>query len=245
MWREFVPDLITARPRSLASDSQRIMAANPYPRNILWVENVPLQGPFVLIVNHYNRPGLRPYHCGMAITSAVADRRPGTEIHWSIISEWHSRRLGPIPLPTLLFRWTFRRITHIYGLVSMPQQTGPTMNRATALRHALELAATEPLGLMPEGGGTGALRQPLPGSGLFIEALARRGLPIIPVGVWEEGHALFVRFGQPFAPELPPKAPRHERDSLARQAMMVAIGRLLPEPFWGEYNETIRQSPSR
>ncbi len=242
MWREFVPDFVLGRPRSFASDSQRIMAANPYPRDIQGVEQVPREGPFALVVNHYNRPGLRPYHCGMAITAAIAGWRPGTEIRWLIISEWHGRRLGPLPLPPALYRWTFRRIARVYGVILMPPPDALAISRAAALRSALQSATREPIGLMPEGGGTGVLRQPLPGSGLFLAALARRGVPLIPVGVWEEGDTLLIRFGQSFSVALPAEAPRQEQDRLARQEMMVAIGRLLPEPFWGHYREAIRQA---
>lgn len=244
LFTEFALDLLLGRQRSFLRDSQRVLRANPYPRQVLGLENVPPQGPFALIVNHYNRTGLRPYHCAMVITAAIAQKRPGQEIRWIIIGEWHGRRLGPIPVPSALFRWAFHRIGALYGLIVMPQRAALAMGRAVALRRAVHLAMKEPIGLMPEAGGPGILREPLPGSGLFLAALAQRGLPLLPVGVWEEDNTLFVRFGEPFALALPKQASRQEQDRLAREQMMVAVGCLLPQAYWGFYRQAIEKAVS-
>ena len=69
-------DLLLGRRRSLLKDSQTVMAANPYRRQVRGLENVPAEGSFVLVTNHYARPGLQVYHCGMFITTLIAERRP-------------------------------------------------------------------------------------------------------------------------------------------------------------------------
>jgi len=79
------------------------MAANPYRRQAQGLENVPSEGPFVLVTNHYARRGLRTYHCAMFITTVIAERRPlAPAIRWVITSEWYGYRLGPIPIPVWL-----------------------------------------------------------------------------------------------------------------------------------------------
>ena len=91
-------DLLLTQRRSLLKDSQAVMAANPYRRQVQGLENVPSEGPFVLVANHYARPGLQVYHCGMFITTLIAERRPlSPDIRWIITSEWYGYRLGPFP----------------------------------------------------------------------------------------------------------------------------------------------------
>ncbi len=116
------------------------------------------------------------------------------------------------------------------------------MGRAAVLRRIASIAQREPIGLMPEAGGSGILREPLEGSGLFLQALSERGLPLVPTGMWEEDDMLIVRFGEPFKLSVAKEGSRQERDGQAREQVMVAAGRLLPPAYWGHYREAIQRS---
>jgi hypothetical protein len=98
------------------------------------------------------------------------------------------------------------------------------------------------VGITPEARGSGRLVEPPRGSGLFLLALARRGVPFLPVAVWEEGTTLVFRFGPPFRLSVPEGQSREEADRLARERVMTAIGLLLPPDWWGEYAEAIARA---
>lgn len=239
----FALDLLLGRRRSFAHDSRRVMEANPYPRRIEGLDNVPAEGPFILTLNHYNRPGLRPYHCAMAISAALLERRPGQpEVRWAYTSELRGQRLGPVSFPLWLVRFVFRRVARMYDLVVLPRRDELVMGRAAALHRLAHALASAPIGLAPEAAGSGRLIEPPVGSGLLLMSLAAKGPPIVPAGVWEEGRTLCVRFGEPFRPSVPEELPRRERDRAAREQVMVAIGRLLPREYWGAYAEAIERA---
>jgi len=228
--------------RSLLRDCQTFLRTNPYPRRVEGIDHVPAVPPFVLVANHYARPGLRPYHCGAVVTGLLAQARPALPlIRWVITSEWFGRRLGPVPIPPALYRWTFRRVARVYGLAIMPRRAGEVVARAAVLRDIVRALQREAVGLMPEAGGSGTLRRPLEGSGLFVHSLARRGVPVIPVGLWDDGDTLVISFGPPLALD-PTGEDRLEQDRAASEQMMVAIGRLLPERQWGVYHEAVQRS---
>jgi hypothetical protein len=206
------------------------------------IDHVPAAPSFVIVSNHYGRPGLKPYHSALVITGLLAQARPAvTHVRWVLTSEWFGRRLGPVPIPPAIYRWTFRRVARLCGLAIMPRRAGEVVARAAALRDIVRALRHEVVGLMPEAGGSGTLRQPLEGSGLFLESLARRGTPILPAGVWDDGDTLVVSFGPPLALS-PAGKDRLERDRTAGEQMMIAIGRLLPERQWGVYHEAVQRS---
>jgi 1-acyl-sn-glycerol-3-phosphate acyltransferase len=220
-----------------------VMAANPYPRQVLGLDNVPSEGPFVLVSNHYTSRSVQVYQCGMFITTVIAEHRPlSPDIRWVITSEWYGYHIGLIPIPVWLIRWVFRRVAKVYGLVVMPRKASLAMGRAAVLRHIARITQREPIGLMPEAGGSGILREPLEDSGLFLRALSARGLPLVPTGMWEEDGTLIVRFGEPFALSVGKEGSRQEQDRRAREQVMVAVGRLLPPAYWGYYREAIQRS---
>src|SRR4030042_990010 len=94
--------------RSLLRDCQTFLRTNPYPRRVEGIDHVPAAPPFALVANHYARPGLRSYHCGVGGTGLIAQTRPAVRhIRWVITSEWFGRRLGPVPLPPSFYRCEF------------------------------------------------------------------------------------------------------------------------------------------
>ncbi len=86
------------------------------------------------------------------------------------------------------------------------------------------------------------LCEPPEGAGLFLLMLTHDTVPILPVGLYEDENAdgvLTANFGPPFPLHVPRALPREERDRAAKRAVMVAIGRTLPERMWGVYRENI------
>jgi hypothetical protein len=236
----WIPQFLAGRRRSFARDSRTTMDGNPPPPRVLGLEHVPPEGVFILVMNHYDRDGLPIHFCAMAVSAAVGERRRcSSEIRWVITSEWYGRRVGLMPIPVWFIRWVFRRIARIYGLVVMPRAAERTAGRAAAIRRVAEIVrAGETIGLVPEALGKGILIEAVPGSGLFLLSLSRGRVPIVPAGLWEEDDALVVRFGEPFTPEVE-AGEREEQDRQARERVMVAIGRLLPEEYWGFYAPAI------
>ena len=116
------------------------------------------------------------------------------------------------------------------------------MARASSLHRVLNVLERSPIGIMPEGRGSGHLIEPPAGSGIFLSILAHRGFPIYPLGIWEEEKTLELRLGKPFTFSLPHEVSRDVQDRLAREQAMVAVGRLLPEEYWGDYRDAIEAS---
>jgi len=240
----FALDTLVGRSRSFARDARQVLDANPHPRRIEGIEHVPADGVFIVVMNHYNRPGLRPYHCAMAISAAIAERHPGSpEIRWAFTSEYRDRGIGPIPIPPALFRWVFARMARVYDFVALPRRETLVMSHAVALHRLVRHLESAPVGLTPEGLlAADTLVEPPDGAGRLLALLARNGAPLLPVAAWEDGTTLVVRFGEPFRPSERQERTPADLDRRVRDDVMVAIGRLLPRRYWGAYHDRIVRS---
>jgi 1-acyl-sn-glycerol-3-phosphate acyltransferase len=240
----FALAVILGRRREVGPDATAVLQRAGPPCRILGQEHVPLQGPFVLVANHYERPGLKVFWGGMLLTAAVWQRR-GQSPRWLMTSEWYNFRLGPLPVPVWLLRWLFRRLATVYDLVIVPRAPERGVGRAAALRAVLQAASPQgrPLALFPEGIGSGCLLRPPEGVGLLLLALAERGVPCLPAGLYEEEGHLVARFGRPFL--VRGEGEKEERFRQARDQAMLAIGSLLPSGLWGEYAADLQRLMER
>jgi len=235
------------RRRDLPADIAAALTAVRPPPRFRNDHHIPAEGPFVLALNHYERPGLKVFWSGCVASHAIAQRRARDKaVRWLMTSEWYNAHLGPFPVPVLVSRLLFRRLGRVYGLVIVPRPSERRVGRAAALRTILNIVrgSEEPIGLFPEAVGTGQLIQPPPGVGSFLLLLTSHGLPVLPAGAFEEEGRLVVSFGLPFQLDVPRRASRAEKERLASQHVMVAIGRLLPEELWGVYAPDIRDALS-
>ena len=241
----FIWAVLRGGTRNLTADVEAtLMAARPKPR-ALNEQHIPAEGPFVLVGNHYERPGLKVFWGGMLASHAVAQRRTSQKsLRWLMTSEWYDFRLGPLPVPVWALRWLFRRIAQVYGLVIVPRAAERGVGRAAALRTILDIVrgSGDAIGLFPEAIGTGQLIEPMPGVSSFLLLLSNHGIPILPVGIFEEEGRLIASFGPPFSIQVARSVEKGERERLASQQVMVAIGRLLPSELWGVYAPAIEEA---
>jgi hypothetical protein len=122
----------------------------------------------------------------------------------------------------------------------MPPRPQDTARRAEAVRRVVRLAkaGVPAVGLAPEGMDSpdGKLMRPPPGAGRLVAHIAGAGYTLLPVGVYEEGDAFCLRFGEPFAL---PETATGSTDAIDREVstrVMQSIAALLPERLRGAFS---------
>jgi 1-acyl-sn-glycerol-3-phosphate acyltransferase len=231
--------IVRGRPRSLATDGMRAIRHAPVPPLLRGADNIPEQGPFAVVANHYERPGLWMAWPAVYL-SHVVWQRAGRELHWMAIEEWESFSLGRIPIPPWMTRVVFRRAYRVYGIIAMPPPDAAAAGRAAAMRSAVQvIKAGGVVGVMPEAavGPTPELLEAREGVGSFLLLLAHAGARVLPVGLYEEAPRLVARLGAPFELSVPGSVARDDRDRWIRNRVMYAIRDLLPAALWGAYKE--------
>jgi hypothetical protein len=229
--------ILRGKPRVFASDVAWVLRHAPVPPLIRGADLIPEGGRFVIVANHYERPGLwMAWPAGFI--AHVVQQRTGKDAHWIAIGEWQSFTLGPIHIPSSITRTVFERAYGAYGLIAMAPPTAPASARASSIKAAVKAIKEGGIvGLMPEGtvGLTPELLPAREGVGTFLMLLAHAGARILPVGFYEEQERLVAQVGAPFDLEVPSHLPKSDRDRWVSDRIMCSIRTLLPEPLWGAY----------
>jgi hypothetical protein len=223
--------------RSFASDSVAMVAKLRPP---LHVEGrIPdLSGAaWLVIVNHYFRPGFRAWWIPLSISSVIQ-----SEIHWTMTSTWRFEDQPTLRWLSPVLMKFFHRIAAVYGFTNMPPMPPSieeTEQRAHAVRQVLRHVVTNPeaiIGMAPEGHDSpdGGLIVPPSGVGRFVCHLAKHEMRLLPTGVYESVGRLCLHVGSPLELPLLHGAPE-ERDREMSDLLMHAIAECLPENLRGAY----------
>jgi len=222
------------RPRSFRSDAQRLVKRLSPPLRVDGTIPDVERGSWLVVVNHYSRPGFRAWWIPMAISATLT-----REICWVSTSALTFPDRIRATTITPASRWFLHHVARLYGFVPMPPMPPRPFEieeRAAAVRRALRRAAEADafIGLAPEGGDMtgGVLAPPPSGLGRFLWHLAGCGLRFLPAGAFEDEGRLCLHFGQPF--NLPAARPEPIDDSASR-LVMSAIAACLPERLRGSY----------
>lgn len=229
------------RQRDLWADSHILINSLEVAPQIRHAERLPFRGPVVFLPNHYERKDAVWVGWGaIALTHALTryrNRRAFRKLHWVITDTWADAYIGPIHIPPRMLGWAINGLASVYELITMPAWDLPDHDdrraeSAAAIRKVCHaLASGESVAVHPEAGGFETMIPCKPGAGRLIKLLARRGYPLIPIGVFEEGDQLIVQIGE----QIPPDRLLHLSDDQAAEATMLEIAALVPPRIRGVY----------
>ena len=227
------------RRRAIAGDAERELARYRLAPQAIDDHLVPAQGPFITVINHYERPGLRMWWSVLFVSLLLA-RRGAPPTRWMMTDRFHGYRVLGVPVPDALISGLLHRVARTYGLLLVNrEEIGP---RATMLRRAFRVLHSdgECVGIAPEAGNaeglTGALVPAMPESGTVLAWLSHGEIPILPIGVWEDEEGrLTARFGEPFTLERTRGTDSSDPEALTDE-IMHAVAALLPSEFRGAYS---------
>lgn len=235
-------DSLRHQMRDIRRDAAFMLGRLPYEPVVTGLENLPARRPYIILSNHYERrPGAWVGWGGCIIVDAIARAQPGDyPIRWVMTSSWEDFHIGPWFIDPRHLRWALQRFAELYGIILTPADDRRAFGRGAALRdifHALADPGGQVVALHPEAGGTQALIRPPHGMGRFLTMIDRRGVPLVPVGAFEDGKRFHITFG----PALTHGALDGLGDAQSAERVMRAIAALLPARSRGFYADPVFQ----
>jgi len=227
--------------RSVWRDTTALVERQSISAVIVDTGNLPAEGPFVLIPNHYERKDAVWVGWGaIAMSAEIArtrSRAAVSKLHWVMTDTWADCYIGPFHVSPKYLGWVLKGFGNVYGIIRMPAHDLPNHDfqrpRSASALHEIfnALDRGECIAVHPEAGGFETLIQPPRGAGRVLACFDRRHVPVVPVGVFEENGHLTIRFGAPLAPG----AFLGLSDVDAADTAMLAICSLVPERTRGVY----------
>ncbi|MGA7669859.1 MAG: hypothetical protein WBW04_05520 [Nitrolancea sp.] len=176
------------------------------------------------------------------ITNAVCRELPGEfPLRWVMTSTWQDCYIGPRRVNPKYLHWVLRRMAHLYGIILMPADDDEAFGRGAALRElfrAISDSAGQIVAFHPEAGGFETLIEPPKGMGRVLAMLDRRGVSLVPTGVFESNGHMNIRFGSAIEPGSLYALGDHE----AAERVMLRIAALVNEESRGVYANGVTSS---
>jgi len=226
---EIVLSFIKNEPRCLKVDASRAIKGIAPPIIIKGKQNIPKNGPALVTINHYSRPGFFIGWAALAIAAQLPDQHV-----WLMTNAWTNRTAGVDQIRTWITKRIFNRLAEMYGAITtppMPPSPDEIIERVMSIRRVMHIISEKPeavICIAPEGQDTqdGMIGFPPAGTGRFIYHIQKVLHQIIPVGIWEENSRLIICFGLPYTIES--IKIKENIDYEVSDLVMQKLSRLLP-----------------
>ena len=165
------------------------------------------------------------------------------DVHWIMTNAW----VYPNPIQNMVLKplshMILSEIARIYNFTSMPPMppsVADVPNRTMSIRKLFAFVRNTKvpiIGMAPEGRDMpcGVLGWLPAGTGRLILELSKRGLSIFPIGVYEEEHALQIKFGKPYNLNIPDGFSTMDLDKKVSQMIMHQIANNIPSRLRGDF----------
>jgi hypothetical protein len=168
---EIILSLFKNEKRSIDSDSARAISGVFPPVQIIDKKNIPNEGPGLVTLNHYSRPGFSIVWAALGISAQLPEKHL-----WLMTNAWTNRTRGVDQFRMGITRVLFKRLAGMYGFITtppMPPTSGELAERALSIRKLMRVIHTNPetiLCIAPEGQDFeyGKFGNPPEGTGKFI-----------------------------------------------------------------------------
>ncbi len=226
---EIILSLFRNKKRCISSDAVRAISGVLPPIQVINEKNIPNEGPGLVTLNHYSRPGFSIVWAALGISAQLPEKHL-----WLMTNAWTNRTRGVDQLRTRISRILFRQLAGMYGFITippMPPAQDELTERTMSIRKLMRFIHENPdtiLCIAPEGQDFehGKFGEPPEGTGIFIFQIQKHLEQIIPVGVWEEEGRLILRFGEPYS--LDKGCRNNDSDMEISDLVMDKIASLLP-----------------
>jgi hypothetical protein len=215
-------------------------------KDITGAENIPKDGPLLVISNHWKDGPLWGMWQSFLI-SELTNKERNQEVGW-IIQDSFEVSLG-IPKTNLKYKagkelWASKYILDLvssaYNLTTV---TAPFKLQRGKQEHFVPISAFrrlkrgEIVGLYPEATKTKELAKPWEGSGAFVNMVAEKipGTQILPVGVFSERKRKSLKLSLKFGEPIPIGQCKDREPVEIADGMMAEIASLMPLKYQGEY----------
>lgn len=233
VWLDVLGASVFSATRSPHSDGKRIWDSLRPPAILTGAEHLPAEGPYVVVANHFNGPGIWVGLPAALIAYAVGMRTPAAAIRGVGVAAYRDYRLaGVIPIPEVVTSSVFARFYGVYDIILMPPKLDGPRARSAGVRRILgALRCGDVVILFPEGQNVVnfTMRTLQPGVGHLLRLAAKLRAAVVPAAVAHSAGAIMLSFGPPI--EFSHRAGREEIESLIGSR----IARMLPAVQQGAY----------
>jgi 1-acyl-sn-glycerol-3-phosphate acyltransferase len=201
VWIAVFAAAIIGRRRSPWQDGERVWRSIEPPVTLSGEDRLPVHGPYIVIVNHLNGPGIWVGLSAALVAGVIGRATPAVAIRGVGVSAYRSFKLWRrIPIPDSFTEALFRRFYAVYDIIRMPHVSEGAGARSGSVRRILgALKRGHVVILFPEGGNVSDFRmRPIqPGVGDLLRLAVKSGASVLPVAVAPAGRTFSISIGEP------------------------------------------------
>jgi 1-acyl-sn-glycerol-3-phosphate acyltransferase len=199
-------------------------------------KHLPIQGPYIVVANHLNGPGVWVGLPAALIAASIGDRSPTAPIRVVGVAAYRDFQVLQVPISPAITELVFKRFYNVFGIIRMPHITEGATRRSGAVRQILAaLRAGDVVILFPEGRNVHnfVMRRFQPGVGDLIRLAAKSGVPVIPAAIAPRHGSFTVSFLPAF------EVSGNANGKHIEQSLGMTVAAHLPAVLRGPFAESV------